>query len=367
MSDSWIGPMLPPSIARDRRGIGGESPQGNIGPTLPPHFKSSSEQNLLGSGEFIERGIGPMPPGNSNSNLNNEDIGPSLPPNLRRGQAQEGPSLPPRSLQRDSESDSGTEETYGPSLPPAYSKPDHILGPTLPPGFRRPWEDAPESDEDSEEDSSEEEVIGPMPASEYDYRQGKSAAEELEARAAAMKDKLTQKDEDVAQSRDSWMTELPEFSKSFGMGPRTFRKNARPDEKDRSGWTETPADRAKKEQERMERAVAAEQAMASSSKSSRKKKKDKKEIKMSERDRGMAETVQKHNERARAESLMDIHSKNRKRKMAEQGTSENERRPFDRENDLQVNRFDDARRKQLLKKSAHLGEKFSHSTDKVYL
>ena len=52
---------------------------------------------------------------------------------------------------------------------------------------------------------------------------------------------------------------------------------------------------------------------------------------------------------------------------AEQGTSENERRPFDRENDLQVNRFDDARRKQLLKKSAHLGEKFSHSTDKVYL
>ena len=68
-------------------------------------------------------------------------------------------------------------------------------------------------------------------------------------------------------------------------------------------------------QERMERAVAAERAMASSSKSSRKKKKDKKEIKMSERDRGMAETVQKHNERARAESLMDIHSKNRKRKM----------------------------------------------------
>ncbi len=231
MSDTWIGPTLPPNMARDRRGNGRESSECHIGPTLPPHFKStqSSEQKVeisLESENIDEHGIGPMPLVNPNSNCNNEDldgaIGPSLPPNLRRSQSQEGPSLPPKSTQKDSDlEDDDAEETYGPSLPPAYtSKQSHILGPSLPPGFRRPCEGevGEESDEESEDDSSDEEVIGPMPASEHDFRQGRSAAEELEARAEAMKNKLTKK----VQLLVYLAAFLPQPSLSASLNPPTM-------------------------------------------------------------------------------------------------------------------------------------------------
>lgn len=44
------------------------------------------------------------------------------------------------------------------------------------------------------------------------------------------------------------MTELPsaELNRSLGLQARTFRAKAGPDMSDRSGWTDTPADREKK-------------------------------------------------------------------------------------------------------------------------
>ena len=44
------------------------------------------------------------------------------------------------------------------------------------------------------------------------------------------------------------MTELPpEMSKNIGVTARTFSKGAGSDDKDRSDWTDTPADKLKKE------------------------------------------------------------------------------------------------------------------------
>lgn len=54
------------------------------------------------------------------------------------------------------------------------------------------------------------------------------------------------KDEPKQVTRESWMTELPPELKSFGFGPRTFKRRADDKSGDRSVWTDTPADRERK-------------------------------------------------------------------------------------------------------------------------
>uniref|UniRef100_A0A4W5LRJ6 GPALPP motifs-containing protein 1 n=1 Tax=Hucho hucho TaxID=62062 RepID=A0A4W5LRJ6_9TELE len=56
--------------------------------------------------------------------------------------------------------------------------------------------------------------------------------------------------EDVV--RETWMTELPPTLQHIGLGARTFKKRAGPESKDRSLWTDTPADRERKLRERLE-------------------------------------------------------------------------------------------------------------------
>lgn len=72
-------------------------------------------------------------------------------------------------------------------------------------------------------------------------------------------------------------------------------------------------------------------------------------------------------ESKRAESLMSLHSKKMKEKSKEKADKPVERRPFDRDEDLQVNRFDEAQKQRLLKKSQELNTRFSHSKDKMFL
>lgn len=258
-----------------------------------------------------------------------------------------GPPLPP-GFKQSKESDD-EEGTYGPSLPPGFKKPEDseeedCFGPPLPPGHIR------------EEVSSEEEgeIIGPLPPSSSDMKNVKTVAEQFEERATKMKDRLQGKDESSAPKRETWMTELPDNYKSFGLGPRSFRKNALPENDDRSVWTDTPADQERKLRERL------------LAKTQGKDKKPQAEPKLSERDRMIADQVDAYNQSERNQSLMDMHTSSRKRK-AEEANEKKERRPFDREIDLQVNRFDEAQRKNLIKKSAKLDSRFAHSKDKVFL
>lgn len=72
-------------------------------------------------------------------------------------------------------------------------------------------------------------------------------------------------------------------------------------------------------------------------------------------------------ESKRAESLMSLHSKKMKEKAKEKADTPVERRPFDRDADLQVNRFDEAQKQRLLKKSQELNTRFSHSKDRMFL
>merc|ERR1712136_661961 len=186
---------------------------------------------------------------------------------------------------------------------------DNSFWPPLPPGMTR----QKEADDDL--------VVGPLPPKPYEVLDGKALiAKQIEDRAKSMKDKLTGKVTEKVE-REEWMTELPPVLQGFGMGPRKFRNNPI-NVGDRSVWTDTPADKARKAKERKNELLQEDVP---------KVKKQKVEVK------------QKHS----GESLLSLHQKKRKQKIkeTESEVEENVRRPFDREIDLGVNRFDNAAKK----------------------
>ncbi|KAM7181373.1 GPALPP motifs-containing protein 1 isoform 2-T2 [Macrochelys suwanniensis] len=315
MARELMGPALPPDFARCAEADPDEDFSQVAGPVLPPGYKKSSE-------------------------MHDRDERPKSPPLLREAN-------------RDSEEEQDTDPV-----------PKPVIGPALPPGFRKPTQYTEDnscsigSSISSEfhtqaTDSSEEDdtVIGPMPAK---GPVESNVTRDFERRAQRMKDKLTSSDDDGSKqvSRESWMTELPPELKGFGLGPRTFKR--RTDEKsgDKSIWTDTPADRERKAQEMQE-------AKKSTSKGDE-------EIVLSARDKRLAEQLSSYNDSKRSESLMDMHHKKLKSKATEDKKPQ-ERRPFDRDQDLQVNRFDEVQKKALIKKSRELNTRFSHSKGNMFL
>ncbi|KAF1462706.1 hypothetical protein FQV21_0005607, partial [Spheniscus demersus] len=260
------------------------------GPALPPGYKSSCSSETPDSDDDLES----LPlPRDANRDSEEETEGDPAPKKLKR-------------IQEDDDDDG----FFGPALPPGFKKQDDsperpIIGPALPPGFRKPSQDTMNSrcsigpSVSSEfrtqvTDSSEEEdnLIGPMPA--------KGPAEsdvtkEFERRAQRMKEKLTSADSDEPKqvTRESWMTELPPELKSFGFGPRTFKRRADDKSGDRSIWTDTPADRERKAKER-------EVAKKSTGK-------DSEEIVLSGRDKRLVEQVTSYNVSVRAKYFLFLH------------------------------------------------------------
>lgn len=344
----------------------------SIGPALPPHFRTDSDEDSDNETAFA---------------------GPALPPGYKRGEpsssddsenelsvkrAKTSHSTEDQHAQAEKSNAEGDDGFFGPALPPGFKKrqssPERapVIGPALPPGFSR----APDNDDDDDDDggddqedqedfpgpalppgyqhqsssSEAEDVIGPMPAK---GPVEDSVAIDFERRARRMKEKLTGDDTPELPEREAWMTELPPELQHIGLGARTFKKRSGPEKGDRSIWTDTPADRERKAREHLEG----------------KKKGEKKDDapQLSKKDIEMAEKVSKYNESKRAESLMSLHSKKLKEKAKETSDKPVERRPFDRDEDLQVNRFDEAQKQRLLKKSQELNTRFSHSKDRMFL
>ncbi|MBN3295041.1 GPAM1 protein, partial [Amia calva] len=200
----------------------------------------------------------------------------------------------------------------------------------------------------SSSDDDDGEVIGPLPPKGPIEN---TVAMEFERRAQKMKEKLISggDDDPKEQARETWMIELPPVLQHIGLGARTFKKRAGPESKDRSLWTDTPADKERKIM------VLAENY------------KKEEIVQPSAKDLKMAEKVSKYNESKRAESLISMHSKKMKKKSEEEAKKPQERRAFDRDQDLQVNRFDDAQKKVLLRKSEELNTRFSHSKGSMFL
>ncbi|KAK3511113.1 hypothetical protein QTP70_031459 [Hemibagrus guttatus] len=242
-SDNIIGPALPPGLRASRSDESDEDDT-IIGPALPPLYKSSSSSSDQEQVVF--------------KRAKYSGSGDSLP--YKTGEAAEG-------CDDDDDDDDGF---FGPALPPGYQKQDSsperlpVLGPALPPGFKRQQHDDEDEDEEegegrgilgpalppgykAESSSSEEEdgdMFGPMPCK---GEVQSSVALDFERRAKRMKDRLLgREDEPEKPQRESWMMELPPELQHVGLEARTFKKRSGPENKDRSIWTDTPADRERK-------------------------------------------------------------------------------------------------------------------------
>lgn len=347
MARDLIGPALPPGF-KEHATVEDEErdPSPVAGPALPPNYRSCSSD----SSDSDEDSSSLSEEGNQESE--EDDSGPTA--KKQRG-----------TQDRDDEDED--EGFFGPALPPGFKKQDDspprpIIGPALPPGFIKSPQKNDKGRQDpgqvspffnsEEAESEDEDIVGPMPAKgPVNY----SVTTEFEKRAQRMKEKLTKGDDDSSKpiTRESWMTELPPEMKDFGLGPRTFKRRADDKSGDRSVWTDTPADRERKAKEIQE-------ARKSFSK------KDEENI-LSGRDKRLAEQVSSYNESKRSESLMDIHHKKLKNKAAEDKNKHQERIPFDRDKDLKVNRFDEAQKKALIKKSRELNTRFSHGRGNMFL
>lgn len=345
MSRDVIGPALPPGFLNREEE---ETPEESeiAGPVLPPGYTRNHSSD---SSDDSEYGSKPNPWHDKRGSKGKE--------NSSRKQVQ--PSV--------TEEDDEDDGFFGPALPPGFKtssdSPERpIIGPALPPGFKRDLDDGNSSDhgassnssaiEEQEESSEDEAAIGPVPA---EGPVTSSVAEDFERRAWKMRQKLTANDDDGSKNttRESWMTELPPEMTAFGLGPRSFKRRTNEKSGDRSIWTDTPADRERKAKEKQE-------AKVSSSKKEEK-------APPSEKDRQLAEQVSTYNDSKRSQSLLDLHRKKLKRKAGEDKNTPQERRAFDRDQDLQVNRFDDAQKKALLRKSKELNTKFSHGNSSMFL
>ena len=285
-------------------------------------------------------------------------VGPSLPPHLQgmreeeENEDEEGPRLP-------------REPCLGPSLPPGpevqeegdTSSDDSDYGPALPPGLQtRLAPPAHHSEEEESEDDSA--TIGPrLQEKSHGPASGLEAALEIEARAKRMRDKLEGKDEQIVK-RETWMLELPEEkANTFGLGPRSFsRKGLAEKGKDRSKWTDSPEEKARKLAlgigEHTEEEPKEEEDFASKVNN--------------QRDEAMAAAAEELRLKRGTDSLMDIHDKKLKKKKKEDVDDGlvKERRPFDRDLDLQANQFDAAAKKAMLKKAAKINDRFSSGSQK---
>jgi hypothetical protein len=294
--------------------------------------------------------------------------GPQLPAHLQKTQE--------NSISDEASSDDENDgNAYGPALPPSLkgktsndSKPKNdAYGPQLP-KLAHSNEYLPSKVQNSS--SEDEDLVGPLPPQHHEKTLKQQQIDlELEKRAYSIKERLTQQNEEIeTPKRDSWMTELPqEKAKSFGLGPRQFSRSLGPKPKQDRSWTETPEMKAKRA------ALAASGIVVPDEEKVKEPKEDKDVLEYMaslKRDHDMESVANEMKKKRGTDSLVDLHEKERckKQKKDKQAAgileSKSERRPFDRDVDLQANRFDEAAKKAMLKKARKLNDNFSSGQQK---
>ena len=326
MSENVIGPTIPNNSAYDKNALERQpetsSPSSSvehnsavIGPCLPPHMLKGVSRTMsredAGCNAQDHTDIGPalpphmIPTHNHSTDYTSKDIGPALPPHM--------------TLITTCSADHKTiSSDIGPALPPHMTSTNvtHII------------------------EQNDDVIIGPLPPMSKDIFDSKTLiAKEIEKRASTMKEKLSGKSNEKVECEE-WMTELPPVLQGFGMGPRKFR-NKPINVGDRSVWTDTPADKLRKAKEN---------------------KSGKSETFIEDVELQSNKIANAKVNNKACQSLLSMHQKERKRKIKEvmSEAGESTRRPFDREIDLEVNRFDNAAKKRAIKQSQDLSSRFSH-------
>ncbi|EDV25781.1 uncharacterized protein TRIADDRAFT_55219 [Trichoplax adhaerens] len=233
----------------------------------------------------------------------------------------------------ESEQTANEAQQYGPALPPGFalsiqdqntdnnspSKESKYIGPIMPYQSNVNQEDEITLHQVSNDDTVDDDFVGPLPEKINEKRKDITdiaMKRERQFLAARQQSNL----EEAKSGRESWMTDLPaSIGNQFGLGPRQFRRNESVGKYDPTSWTETPSDKAKK-------------------------------------------MNKKHH---RKESLIDLHVK-RKRDEEPEDTKK-ERRPFDREKDLNHSALNATQRRSVINKAKKLDSRFSRSATNAFL
>jgi len=299
----------------------------SVGPQLPPHLQKQREQQQLDQDTDTD---------------SEHDIGPRLPEVACRGP---DPRVQ-QQQQQQQDDESSDDDDYGPALPP------HLANR---PGGESSVVGEADGKNDDESDTDDDDVIGPRPPKPGESSSFlQSQASDIERRAQSMKDKIEGKGQNEIK-RESWMLELPDAkAKSFGLGPRTFSRKGKTELGDRSVWTETPEDKARR--------ARGEQVEGGNDDEEEKKRQE--YLINKSRDEAMSEITEKLKKKRGSESLLEKHEKELKKKSKKDKKDSNERRPFDRDADLGANKFDEAQRKLMIKKAAQIDSRFSSGQQK---
>lgn len=264
--------------------------------------------------------------------------GPALPPHLKN---QFDPSI----------------EIEGPALPPHLKKGSRNIGPSIPDNMRKVLAET-DCEIIKDEISDEDVGIGPLPVGSEE--KWSDAHKRLEERALDIKIKHLDGhslQSNKVKSREQWMLELPEAkAKYLGLEARSFRSKEGPDMSDRSSWTDTPEEKARKIY-----------GLTKEEDADIKLQQEAKARQIANRDEEHETAVRKHKKKhKREESLLEIHQKKlkKKKKKDDKDEGKKDRRPFSRDIDLQVNRFDEAQKKSIIKKAQDLNNRFSRGEAK---
>lgn len=260
-----------------------------------------------------------------------------------------GPSLPPHMTNKVQCDLAATVQTrtYGPSLPDSFmGTKEHTSPRNLGIGLNN-------QEYENEDDDS----IGPVLG---DFSNKSQPYFELEKRALELKlaklNEFNSQKPNSSNPREKWMIELPELRtvSDLGLTARQFKTKTHDKIKDRSIWTETPEDKKNK--------IKKGESLHDNLRKVQCREIEKKTRKRKDIEQELA--IRKHNKQhKRDESLVEIHQKKMKKDSSKNKQS-TERRPFSRDTDLSVNRFDEAQKKSILKKAQLLDTRFSSGQTK---
>ncbi|CAI5438370.1 unnamed protein product [Caenorhabditis angaria] len=227
----------------------------------------------------------------------------------------EANSKSPAVIDEEEDEDDSTS-MYGPSIPTNFL-PKTAEGPELPPSF------------------SDDEDFGPKPISKGDEER----EEVLRMYRLAEQKEAEENAKNNESKREEWMTQMPKSLGNFGLGARTFKTGTAVDRDD--SWEDAPG--AKKKRKTEEPKVAAG---------------------IAEADARKAAIVA---EKAAGPSLLEIHKKKRNDDAESRGLSEGERRPFDREKDMEVRGLKPGASKETVDRMKEFASRFAPSKNQRFL
>ncbi|PAV75510.1 hypothetical protein WR25_13599 [Diploscapter pachys] len=321
-----------PSFSSHHHSIGPSLP--TIGPAIPSTIRMNSDlptssSNASASSSHLPEAVGPSLPDDGlglNSNAEPEAssssrpvIGPSIPDFLLNGAEEE-------------EDEEEEENLFGPMPPPPPSANNQNQRENL---------EMPEEEEEEEEEESDEQIGPQLPQAKNDDQE----EYEYMMRLAALKQGQS---EQKTSKREEWMTQLPKKLTNYGLGPRTFRKGgaAQAD----ASWVDTP------EQKRRKIDNGDDQPGPSTAEIATRKR--------DEEQQKRADELMKD----RNESMLDVHQKKKNNEAeSSNGLQPGERRPFDREKDMEVRGLKNASVSEIKEKVGQLGSRFGHSSQQKFL